>query len=443
MIRQRAQCFLLLLWLFAGMAVAQNVDDLRKNKENAELQLRETNEAIQKNLKSARSMLNELDLINAEIKGRNKLINQLSREVKAMNRKQQMMNDSIYLLQRELNAKKASYAKAVCNMSRRRTDYDELIFIFSAQSLNQSYRRMRYLKEYSAWRKRQAGEIVERQEELKLKKEELQKIVAEREGLIAERTQEANKLKNQQNEKKSFVNKLKKKEKSLRAEAKKQKSQIDALNRKIDAIIAEEARKAAERARAEAEAEAARLAAEAAKKEGNKKADKEQSAQTTPTKKKEDKNAYAGYKMPQADRELSGNFAKNKGRLPVPVTGRYRIVGHFGLHKHPEFKYLDKNNLGIDIETTPGTKARAVFGGTVTYIFSFGGATKAVMLRHGDYYTVYTGLIEVDVKTGEKVSARQELGLIYSDPQDNKRTRMSFQIRKDTEKLDPEQWLDL
>ncbi len=447
----RNLCLLCLLASMLLLGTAQNVDDLRKNKARAETQLRETNRELQKNLKNARSMLNELELINAEIRDRNSLIAQLNKEVAAMNRKQREMNDSIYLLQKELNAKKASYAKAICNMSRRRSDYDQLMFIFSAQSLNQSYRRMRYLKEYSAWRKRQAADITSQQNELKAKQEKLKKIVAERQKLIGERTQEANKLKSQQGEKKKFVSSLKKQERSLRSEAKKQQSQIDALNRKIDAIIAEEARKAAERARAEAEAEAARAAAEKAKlakaaeaatkhsDASDKQALAEQPAKPQPPK----SSAQTQYKMTRADRELSGSFEKNKGKLPFPLSGRYRIVGHFGLQKHPEFKYLDKNNLGIDIETTPGTKARAVFNGVVAHVFSFGGASKAVMLRHGDYYTVYTGLIKVYVKTGEKVSTCQDLGLIYSDPQDNNRTRLSFQIRKEMQKLNPELWLNM
>lgn len=419
---------------------AQNVDDLRKNKERAETQLRETNRALQKNLKNARSILNELDLINAEIKDRNKVIRRLNNEISALNRKQREMNDSIYLLQKELNAKKASYAKAIQGMGRRRTDYDALMFIFSAQSLNQSYRRMRYLKEYSRWRKREAAGILEQQQELKKKQQRLKEIVEERKQVVAERAEEADKLKLQQNEKRRFVSSLKNKEKSLRAEMKKQQSQIDALDRKIEAIIAEEARKAAERARAEAEAEARRLAEQKAKEQGLPQNGAEKPKETKP----DTKPAIPeGYKMPRADRELSGSFAKNKGKLPFPVAGHYRIVGHFGLHKHPEFKYLDKNNLGIDIETLPGTKARAVFNGTVARVFSFGGATKALMIRHGEYYTVYTGLIEVYVKAGDKISAGQDLGLIYSDPQDNKRTRLSFQIRKESEKLDPEQWLNL
>lgn len=417
---------------------AQKVEDLRHDKEQAETELRRTNRELQKNLKSARSMLNELELLNAEIKDQNKLINRISQEISRLNRRQRQMQDSITLLQKELDSKKSSYAKAVRNIGRQRSQYDELMFIFSAKSFEQSYRRMRYLKDYSEWRKRQASEIVVKREELNLRQQKLDTLIAERKEAVEARTREANLLKSQQKDKKEFVSQLKKKEKSLRKEADKQRAHIEKLNKQIDRIIAEEARKAAERARKEAETEAARLAAEKSSKP-EQKGEKSTNADKSNTK----SDNKTQYQMTRADRELSGGFEKNKGKLPFPISGQYRIVGHFGLQKHPEFKYLDKNNLGIDIETTPGTKARAVFGGEVAHIFSFGGATKAVMLRHGNYYTVYTGLIEVYVKTGEKISIRQDLGLIYSDPKDNNRTRMSFQIRKEMEKLNPEHWLDL
>lgn len=430
---------ILALGLYSPHTWAQNVEDLRHDKEVAEKELRETNRELQKNLKSARSMINELELLNAEIKDQNKLINEISNEISRLNKQQRLMQDSIAWLKEELNNKKNSYAKAIRNMGRKRTQYDELLFIFSAESFEQSYRRMRYLKEYSAWRKRQAGEIVAKRQELDLRQQQLDSLIAERKEVANERTKEANILKSKQKDKKEFVSDLRKKEKSLRKEADKQKKRINALNNQIDKIIAEEARKAAERARKEAEAEAAKLAAQ--------NPDKESTTTTKPdnqtTKKSDKTTGNSQYKMTRADRELSGSFEKNKGKLPFPMSGQYRIVGHFGLQKHPEFKYLDKNNLGIDIETTPGTKARAVFGGEVAHIFSFGGAEKAVMIRHGNYYTVYTGLIEVYVKAGDKVSIRQDIGLIYSDPKDNNRTRMSFQIRKEMQKLDPEKWLDL
>ena len=425
----------------ALFVVAQDIEDLRHNKEQIELQLRETNRELQKNLKSARSMINELELLNAEIKDRNKYINALTAEVTRLNRRQKQMQDSVALLQRELAEKQDSYAKAVRNMGYRQNKYDKLMFIFSAKSFEQSYRRARYLKEYSQWRKQQAQDIVEKKQELEIKQIQIDSLIAERKNIIAERKQEADLLKSKQKDKKDFVTQLRKKEKSLRKEADRQRADINRLNKQIDDIIAEEARKAAERARAEAEAEATRLAAEEkAKTEADKSQPSPQAESVKPTSKSSSKTQY---NMPRADRELSGSFEKNKGKLPFPTSSQYRIVGHFGLQKHPEFKYLDKNNIGIDIETTPGAKARAVFAGEVARVFSFGGAVKAVMLRHGNYYTVYTGLIEVYVKAGDKVDIRQDLGLIYSDPKDNNRTRMSFQIRKEMEKLNPENWLDM
>ncbi len=427
------------LLCLAQVVSAQNIDDLRHDKEQIELQLRETNRALQKNLKSAKSMISELELLNAEIKDRNKYINALSAEVSRLNRQQKQMQDSIVLLQRELKEKQDSYAKAVRSMGNRQNKYDKLLFIFSANSFEQSYRRARYLKEYSQWRKQQAQDIKLKRIELDVKQQHLDSLIIERQSIIAERTKEANSLKSKQKDKKDFVAQLRKKEKSLRKEANRQRADIDRLNNQIDNIIAEEARKAAERARAEAEAEAARLAAE----QGD-------ASTSTPAEKKDETAQSSSnpasksqYNMPRADRELSGSFEKNKGKLPFPTSAQYRIVGHFGFQKHPEFKYLDKNNIGIDIETTPGAKARAVYGGEVARVFSFGGAEKAVMLRHGNYYTVYTGLIEVYVKAGDKVEVRQELGLIYSDPKDNNRTRFSFQIRKEMEKLNPEHWLDM
>lgn len=429
---------ILSIMLCLSYTVAQNVEDLRHDKEQAESQLLQTNRALQRNLKSARSMIYELELLNAEIRDQNALIDTLNREVSRLNRQQRIMQDSIDILQNELNEKINSYATAIRNMGRRRTQYDELIFIFSANSFGQSVRRMRYLKEYSRWRRNQAEEIVAQRAELESRKVALDTLIAQRQSVIAERNTVTSQLREQQSDKKAFVKRLGSEEKSLRAEAERQRKRINQLNAQIDHIIAEEARKAAERARAEAEAEAARQAALRAQSDTT-----TTTAPTAPPAQPTASVSTEGFTMTRADRELSGSFEKNKGKLPFPISGHYRIVGHFGLQKHPEFKYLDKNNLGIDIETTPGNKARAVFEGEVARVFSFGGAEKAVMLRHGNYYTVYTGLIEVYVKAGDKVSIRQELGLIYSDPNDNNRTRLSFQIRKDMEKLDPEKWLDL
>ena len=140
---------------------------------------------------------------------------------------------------------------------------------------------------------------------------------------------------------------------------------------------------------------------------------------------------------------MSGSFEKNKGKLPFPLSGSYKIVAHFGRQKHPELRYVQTENSGIDIVTTPGTKARAVFNGVVSRIFVTPGYNSTIIVRHGNYLTIYANLSEVYVRAGEKVSTGQNLGKIYSDSQDGNRTILTFQLWKERKKLNPELWLNL
>ena len=218
-------------------------------------------------------------------------------------------------------------------------------------------------------------------------------------ALLNERTQAAKDLQVKETSQKNVVADLKKKEKSLKTELAKQRKQAEALNRKIEQLIAEEARKAAEEARRAAE-EARKKAGDKTGKSNKGEASEERRSQT-----------QGGYAMTKAERELSGSFEKNKGKLPFPLSGRYMIVGHFGQQQHQELKYVKINN-------------------------------NAVIVRHGNYLTIYSNLSEVYVKPGQKVSIRQSIGKIYSDPEEGNRTVLHFQLWKETTKLNPEPWLD-
>ena len=376
-----------LLFGFSAAVFSQTLEmeDLRKNRERTLKELNETNKKLNKTLKSAKNSLNELNSITAEIRQQRNLISKINREIAVINRRQRAVKDTIYLLQKDLTAKKRSYANAVKRMGHQRSEYDELMFIFSASSLSQSYRRARYLKEYSAWRKRQAAEIAERKQQLEVLQKQLAKSVAE---------------KNQ--------------EKQLKREIDRKRKQAEALDRKLEQLIAEEERKSSTRAD---------------KTEG-----KNSTAQQRSTK---------GYKMTKEELALSGSFEKNKGKLPFPLSGSYKIVAHFGRQKHPELRYVQTENSGIDIETTPGTKARAVFNGVVSRIFVTPGYNSTIIVRHGNYLTIYANLSEVYVRAGEKVSTGQNLGKIYSDSQDGNRTILTFQLWKERTKLNPELWLNL
>ena len=146
--------------------------------------------------------------------------------------------------------------------------------------------------------------------------------------------------------------------------------------------------------------------------------------------------------MTKVEKALSDNFAANRGRLPYPVAGSYTIISRFGEQQHEQLKYVRTNNNGIDIQTAPGTDARAVFKGVVTRIFTVPGFNHSIIVRHGNYLTVYSNLSQVYVKTGDHVDTRQALGRIFSDPEESNATILHFQLWKEKTKLNPVPWLD-
>jgi len=298
---------------------------------------------------------------------------------------------------------------------------------------------MRYLREYADWQKRQANDIVEKQAEISRKQAEMEKTRAEKRTLLGTRQEESKKLESEEASQKEEVQLLNKRQKDLKADLQKKRRQAEALNRQIEKQIAEEI------ARAEAEAKAARERAERERRAREQAAAK---GKPVPESKKEPireervADTKGGYAMTKAEKQLSDNFANNRGRLPYPVAGRHTIVATFGEQQHQELKYVRTSNSGIDIQTSPGADARAVFNGEVTRVFVVPGYNNSVIVRHGNYLTVYSNLSQVYVKAGDRVSTRQAIGRIYSDPEDGNSTILHFQLWKEKTKLNPQPWLE-
>ena len=427
---------ILIICLMAVVAVtsvaqsSKKVKDLQKQRKEALQSIAKTDKELKTTKKSALQSLHQLNKLTAEITKHKEVIAALNAEISNINKQERKINETISRLEKDLNAKKEAYAKAIRGIAGRNSGYETLMFVFSSNSLNQSYRRIRYLREYSAWRKKEAIKISEQQAELEKKKAELAKTRAEKNAVLGKRTDAANKLKQKEKSQKEVVADLKKKEKELQKELNAQRKQAAALNRRIEQLIAEEARRAAEEAKRAAEA--AKKAAKADKKSGK-------NASAGEVRKSQTKGGYA---MTKDELELSNSFSQNKGRLPMPLSGKYMIVGHFGQQQHQELKYVQVNSSGIDIQTTPGTTARSVFNGVVTRVFVMPGYNSSVIIRHGNYLTIYSNLSEVFVKAGDKVTTRQSIGRIYSDPEENNRTVLHFQLWKETTKLNPEPWLN-
>ena len=380
--------------------------ELERQRKETQALIQETTRMLSSAKESAAASLNRMTLLTQEINSRRRLISMLNQEVDIISADQSRIFKEISVLEGDLSIKKEKYAQAVRSYHKRNSGLDEIVYILSADNFEQSYRRLRYLQEYANWRKTQAEKIVVKRTELQSKKEELDRAKKEKESLLTTRKNEAGNLRKKESEQKTLADQFKKKERSLQAELKKQQANARKLDQQIQKIIEEEARKIAE----------------AQKKNAGKPKTEEMKAQE------------------KVDNELTGGFEKNKGKLPVPVTGSYLIVGKFGKQSHPQIKSLEIENLGIDIQTKQGVDARCVYDGEVTAIVRNPGEPPFVIIRHGNYLTVYNNLSEIYVKKGEKVKTRQSIGKIFTDPATGA-TKMKFLVYKGSVKQNPEHWI--
>ncbi|MDR2968850.1 MAG: peptidoglycan DD-metalloendopeptidase family protein, partial [Tannerellaceae bacterium] len=408
-------CTILLLAGSLLTASAQKSDAVRQleaQRKTALAEIELTDKLLKETTRTAQTSLNRLNLIAGQILSRKKVIDLLNRETQAIDSLIISLQEEISNLERELKTKQDNYKQSAQRLQRRQTSQDKLLFILSAESFTQSMRRMRYLREFAYYQKRQASDIVKKQKEIVVRQANLKATRDEKQALLQAGEDERRKLQGEEENQKKEVQEINKKQKDLQAQLRKKRQQADALNRQIEKLIAEEI------AKAEAEAKASReRTAAATRKPGEK---------TAPPKDERTAESKGGYAMTPAEKKLSQDFADNRGRLPLPLEGRYTIVGYFGEQQHQQLKYVRMNNSGIDIQTTPGTDAQAVFSGEVTSIFVVPGFNSSVIVRHGNYLTVYSNLSQVYVKKGDKVTTRQPVGKIFSDAENGNETILHF-----------------
>lgn len=431
--------FLILCILVSVVTYSQSnrkIRELERIRKATLEEIENTNQLLKETKNSTRSMLSRISLITNQIASRKKVINVLGEEISAIDEQIADMNRDIARLNKEHEEKKGNYGKSMRSMYQKRTTQDKLLFILSADNFAQSYRRLRYLKEYADWQKRQALLIIESRELVARKKQELEKVKDEKRNLLKNREVESQKLQTEENNKREEVQELKKKEKELNEELKKKRREAQGLNNQIERLIAEEIARAEAEARREAEAEARR---EAERKRKNAAENKQEKVEVAaPTRQAESKGGYA---MTVDERRLSGDFAKNRGQLPFPVSSRYTVISYFGEQRHQELKHVVTNNNGIDIRVSPGAEARSVFKGEVTSVFVVPGYNNSIIVRHGNYLTVYANLSSVYVKKGDRVSTGQALGKIFTDSEDGNSTVLHFEVRKEKDKLNPLNWV--
>lgn len=408
------------------------IRELESKRGQLQKQIAESESLLRSTKKDVGSQLNGLAALTGQIAERRRYIAAINNDVESINREVDKLDRELKRLQRDLKDKRRKYESSVQYLYKNKSIEEKLMFIFSAENLEQTYRRLRYVREYATYQRLQGEELMKKRKQVEAKKAELSQVKRAKEALLKEREEEKLKLELQEKQQQELVNSLKKKQRGIQQELKKQRREADRLNDRIDRLIAEEI----EKARKRAEEEARREAAARREKEGKGKKDSSASS-----KEKRKVAPVERYTMSKTDRELSGNFAANQGKLPMPITGAYIITSHYGQYAVEGLRNVKLDNKGIDIQGKPGAQARAIFNGKVAAVFKLNGLFN-ILIRHGAYISVYCNLSSASVSQGQEVTTKQTIGSIFSDGADGGRTVLHFQLRKEKQKLNPEPWLN-
>lgn len=486
-----------------------SIRGLENQRRQVQKNIKKQEQALRANQSDVKKRLQDLMILNTAISDRQKHIETIEGDIHHINDNIDILHTQLKTLEEQLADRKRKYIKSMAYMSHSNTLQDKLMFIFSAKSFAQMYRRLQFIRDYAAYQRAQGESLKAKQQQVHEKRTQLRHVKGQKNRLLYKGKKEKQTLEGQQNEQKQKVSSLQKEQKTIQVIIAQQRKKDVELNAQIDKLVAIEVAKAKARAEAEAKrkasiAEAARKrAAEVARKKAEaaaaarenarriaeakareerqkaaaraaaelaEKARREQNearakaaaearaaaeqkarkaeadriaaerkAASDAVRNKENiakvqKQADESLKMSSVDRMLSGGFEANRGRLPMPITGGYRIVSHFGQYNVEGLRNVTLDNKGINILGSAGCQARAIYDGEVSAVMTYAGTT-VVMVRHGAYISVYCNLSSVRVSRGQKVRTRQTLGTVGKD------NILQFQLRNGTAKLNPEAWL--
>ncbi|HET6245394.1 MAG: peptidoglycan DD-metalloendopeptidase family protein [Bacteroidetes bacterium] len=394
---------LFLLFFDAEFSFGQKKNDLENKKKSLQKEIQVTEGLLNETKQNKKISLNQLVTLNKKISIREELIQTINAEMRLLQKQINENKGIIEALESDIKALKQEYANMIYYANKNKNSYDRLMFIFSSKDFNQAYKRLKYLQQYSEYRKKQAEMIVKTQTLLDKKIADLEAIKNSKQQLLGSEEQEKRMLADEKKEQEGTLSKLQEKEKELLQALKEKEKEQNQLQLAIQRIIEEEIRKAKE------------TAAKAGK--------------VTPK----------GLVLTPEALELSATFANNKAKLPWPVIEGI-ITSKFGEHAHPVLKGIMIRNNGVDITTATGSSVRAVFDGEVTGIATLPTGTKFVIVRHGEYLSVYSNLKEVFVNKGDKIITKQNIGKVFTDDS-NSKSEVHLEIYKGSIALNPELWL--
>lgn len=422
--------FILFLSVLTLSAVAQTESQLRRKKEAIQREIEQLQKNLNKTANGKKLTIQQINAINAQIRLRQDKIGTINSEIKNLDNQISQNTNTVHTLQGQLGDLKKEYAGMIRFAQRNRNSYDKMMFIFASKDFNQAYKRIKYLQQFSQYRKKQAGYIESTQQDLNGKIKVLDKTLREKSDLLKEQEKERERLGKDKNEQSVVLNKLSKQERQFKQDINtriKQQAQIDkAIRLAIQRAIEEARRKAAEEARIAAAKAAAEAKAAAAKA----KAENKPVPAAPPAVKEKNTNELLTNNAGSA--KLAAGFENNRGRLPYPVSGT--ITEHFGIHKVDQ---ASMNNEGVNITAAEGAAVKAVFDGEVLGVSLIYGKY-VVILMHGNYFTIYQNLKSASVSKGDKVSTHQTIGILANT---GDVAELHFEIMRGQTKLNPEAWI--
>lgn len=380
-------------------AQTQKKKDLENKKQELQKEIEYQNKLLNEVKKNKNRSMIQLAILNNKIARQKELIATIGRELDMIEGTISETQQHIHLKETELKILKNDYAKIIFASYKNRDSYSRLMFLFASHNFNQAFQRIKYMQYYTEARKKQAGLIEDTQRQLQTKKQELENRKEQQSKTLSQKEIETGNLSKQKKDKEITLTDLQKKEKDIKADIKKKKEQAEKLKKAIEKVIDSEIKK-------------------------SQKSSKSDSKKITLT---------------PEEKELSSDFESNRGKLPWPLAEGV-ITESFGTHDHPDLPGIKVSNNGVNIGTNKGANVRAVFNGVVVAVASVGGLEgKVIIVKHGEYLSVYSNMEEAFVKSGEKIKTKQAIGKVLTD--DNSVTELHFEIWKGQSTMNPESWI--
>lgn len=412
-------------------------EKLEQRKAQIQREIRENEKLLQTVKKKEKTAVNVIVIQSNKIKLKEKLIQTTEKQTKLLNNDIYINQVKINHLKKELKELKEDYANMILKSYKSRSEQSRAMFVLSSESFLQAYKRMQYMKQYSNFRKIQGEEIQSKSEELTDYNDKLDQQKQEKQKLIEEKEKERLSLLKEKQEQQKIVNSIKKDKNKITAEIKKKQQEAKAIDRQIDRLIREAIAEANRKAAMEKAMEKAKAQSKAESKTETKEELKTRAkslVSTAPV-------SSSKIELTPEAKIIADNFKANRGRLPFPVEKGFISLG-YGDQPHPVYKTLTIHNSGVEITTEQGANARSVFDGVVTSVIVLSPVNKAVMIQHGDYFTVYQNLSSVSVSKGDKVSRKQSIGRVRTNGETGK-TVIKFLILQNTTYNNPSSWLSM